>query len=176
MSIVRFPGFTPSEMEHSIPCAYPIMFAVAVVSDAKLIVELGTGQGYSTDAFLKAVKITDGVLYSVDKSEDEPVATTRNQLKDEDRVIFVVGDSVDFAHKWDKGNIDILLCDSDHSYEHVSRELSSWGRFNPRIIFVHDTWNPRVRCAPFYAAKDYAEKMGKTFIDLKIRMGLGIII
>lgn len=157
------------------------MLVASVFLNAKTVVELGTGQGSSGDMFVKAMKITGGRVYSIDIN---PNSIGRERLKDAERITLIIGDSIEVGKRWDKGDIDVLYCDSDHSYARVIGELETWGRFHPKIIFIHDTNGPpparqyrkdQPHAPPFIAAKEYAEKMGRTFINLLTPEGLGVI-
>jgi len=154
-----------------------ILYAATLAMRAKVVVELGTGFGHSALAFSDALKLTGGTLYTIDKDYDEGmVAYAKKYLKERDNIVMITSDSIEAANNWNKP-IDILFCDSDHSYNHVYGELVAWERFNPKIIFIHDTLSREGEKAdPYFAAKDYAEKRGKKFVNLGIPLGLGIII
>lgn len=142
---------------------------------AKKVVELGTGQGYSGGCFAIALRLTGGKLYSVDINAKNDVYEILKDYKD--IIEYIVDDSIKAGEKWDKGDIDILFCDSDHSYGRVIGELETWGRFNPKIIFIHDTLNVAKEIVdPYRAGTDYAEKHGKTFFNFPVPYGLGVII
>lgn len=156
--------------------------------DAKVVVELGTGWGHSTAAFTSALKNTGGMLYSVDLDFEElsyknimyasfqsRTEITRIAHKNNPYVEFIKGDSVEVGKKWDKGDIDILLCDTDHTYKTVSAELETWDVYNPMIIFVHDTYHNGGRTAPCKAAEDFAKRHKRLFVNHRFRNGLAII-
>lgn len=160
-----------------------IYLATTLIVNAKVIVELGTGAGNSTDAFLEGLKITGGILYSIDANPaDVKVKTTIDRLKNHPQFRFLVSDSVKAAKGWQK-TVDILLCDSDHSYKHVLAELEAWGKYS-KIIYVHDiikleTSYPlkRKKAPPYEACTKYAEKTGRIFYPLTgFGCGLGIVI
>jgi len=118
--------------------------------------------------------LTDGILYSIDLYPDrDPVKSTIERLRGERRIVFIKGDSVEVGKGWDKGDIDVLLCDSNHSYRHVLNELITWGK----VIFVHDTLRPEGGTGPPYdASKEYAERNGRKFLNLDFKHGLGLIV
>lgn len=150
-----------------------ILYITAVALDAKTIVELGTGTGGSGEAFAKAVEITGGRVYSVDIAE---CLETKNRLK-EYKITFIGADSLECERTWDKGDIDILLCDSDHSFKRVYDELTVWSKWHPKIIFIHDTLYPDGRIAPPYnAALEFSKKVGKKFLNFNFPHGLGVIL
>lgn len=154
-----------------------IFSVITKALNAKLVVELGTGMGFSCSAFISALKETGGILYSVDiNPEAADVKPTIQKYSGTDApVIFIQGDSVTVGRAWIKGDIDVLYCDSDHTYGHVLTELETWARYHPKIILVHDTL---VRGGeinePYKAIKEYAEREGKPFVNLTFTEGLGI--
>lgn len=158
---------------------YDLLFSVSVAINAKIIVEMGTGDGAygggSTHVFLEAVKITDGVLYSVDK---RPCKEVRERFSKENKVTFILSDSVEFGRQWKGGNIDILLCDSDHSRSHVFNELKTWEKFNPKVVFIHDISGPLQQVGePYKGIMDYlGERPDKKFIAFLMPNGLGMIV
>lgn len=168
---------------------YP-MFVATVLLKAKIVIELGTGPGNSTEMFIKAVKLTGGKVYSWDiNSEWSQKFMNRRSLSGDPAdslpsnyhkyITFNVGDSIEAGRKWDKGNIDVLYCDSNHGYRHVLTELEIWGKYNPKIIFIHDTGGPGTKMVlghPFRAGKEYAEKTGRIFFNLLTHHGVAVII
>lgn len=141
--------------------------------------ELGTGSGISADAFLTGLRITNGVLYSIDLyPEREPVKSTIQRLKSNTHFIFIHSDSVEVSKAWKNKKIDILYVDSDHSYDHVLEELTQWGKFEPQVTLVHDILGPDDnKGAPYFACEKYAEKSGVTFYPMTgFPCGLGVII
>lgn len=155
-----------------------VYFTTALALKAKVVVELGTGIGHSTESFLPALRLTDGRLYSVDVYPHGPggplmVKQTIQRLRGESRVTFISGDSVEVGKGWDKGDIDVLLCDTHNT----GPELEVWGRFNPKVIFVHDTLTANKEIGDTYhVAKAYAQRHGRVFFNLCIPFGLGVIV
>jgi len=149
----------------------------ALALKAKIVVELGTGNGCSADAFLAVLRVTDGVLYSIDLYPDSSeVRGTLERLKTKPRFVFIHGDSVEAGRNWNRGSIDVLYVDSDHSYEHVLEELTVWGALNPKVIFVHDILNEKnERGPPYFACEEYARRTGKVFFPMDhFPCGLGV--
>jgi len=166
-----------SNMEHLGP-----MFYICLLTKAKIMVELGTGHGDATSMFNEVGKITDGVVYTIDISSE---VLGRERLKNEPRVVFILSDSIKAAETWDKGDIDVLYCDSDHSYERVYGELMVWERFHPKVVFVHDTLLPDRKEAPqnwitlappYLAMRDYCKNSGRVFFCFNFPQGLGMIV
>lgn len=168
---------------------YPL-FIATVLLKAKTVIELGTGPGASLETFIKAVKLTNGRVYTWDiNPEYEKQFRNRRVIPGdpanslptnyEKYVTFNIGDSRPAGRKWNKGDIDVLYCDSNHGYPHVQEELEVWGQFNPKIIFLHDTGGPGTKMVighPIRAAMEYAKKKGRTFFNLLTHHGMGVII
>lgn len=173
-----------------------ILYMVTKALNAKIVVELGTGTGVSCRGFISALKETDGILYSIDialsKSYpkhyvcmDEPTRnvvrkTVEKLSKLGNPVVFISEDSIQAGKDWNKGDIDILYCDSEHTYEHVLNELETWSKHNPRIVLIDDTLNVGEKAGwinkPYKAAQDFARKNRKKFVNLNFLRGTGIII
>jgi len=140
--------------------------------NCKVVVELGTGSGYSTRAFLNALHHTGGVLYSVDLyPEKEPIKTTLTQFKDEKQAVFITGDSIEVGRQWKNGPVDIVLCDSDHAKERVMGELDVWNQYNPKLFLIHDIiyLSPTPHLAPPYdACLEWATKNKRKFVYIII--------
>lgn len=172
------------------PERHYLMFVATVLLKAKIVIECGTGPGGSLETFIKAVKLTGGRVYTWDINPEwskkfkarrsvpgDPADTLPSNY--EKHVTFNVGNSIEAGRAWDKGNIDVLYCDSNHGYNHVLSELEIWGKFNPKIIFLHDTGGPGTKMVlghPFRAAMEYAGKTGRTFFNLLTHHGVGVII
>lgn len=156
--------------------------ALAFALNAKVIVELGTGSGMSAQAFLNALRYTGGVLYSVDLyPEEHTVKETRSRFKDEKQIVFITGDSIEVGKTWDKGKVDIVLCDSDHAKDRVLGELEVWNQYQPKIFLIHDILyqSPTPHLAPPYeACVEFAQKHNRKFIyfDIPNTPSFGIII
>jgi predicted O-methyltransferase YrrM len=144
-------------------------YQLAVLTlNAKHVVELGTGQGWSLKYFLDALKITDGRITSIDLRPEAPdVSPTLERYKNEPKVTFMKGDSVEIGRNWNQGPVDIVLCDSNHSKEHVLNELNVWSQYSPKIMFVHDLYLPTGELAePYFACEEFARVTGKKFVIL----------
>lgn len=121
-------------------------------SNAKIVVELGTCGGASTEVILEACKIVGANLYTCDL---EIVKTWNGKVlgdiltKYGDICTFVHGDSVEFGKKWNDGEIDLLYIDTKHTQEHTKEELTVW-ESHVRIggwIVLHDTHEGSVKVA-----------------------------
>ena len=107
---------------------------------AKVIVETGLQLGKSTAIFLRALlRLGGGRLYTFEKDPDPMVVERlRTQFPKQDWQL-VVGDST--KQTWERGNIDLLYLDSDHSFDSVTGEIKAFGPHLSKkgIILTHDS-------------------------------------
>lgn len=113
-----------------------------------VVLELGTRTGFSTSAFLTAVEEKGGHVYSVDIK-----ARWGKMFDGHPQWTFIYGNSTD-QPAIDAGGlngqpIDVLLIDSDHSYAHVTYEITTWAHRVKQggVILFHDTDQDGVRRA-----------------------------
>jgi len=109
---------------------------------ARLIVELGSGDGESTFVLERIAKLWKAKLVSVDIEDRKEVSFYKDR-------IFVLEDDITFAGKF--GNwcgehhiepkIDILFIDTSHLFDHTVQEIHAWFPFlAPRSkVLFHDT-------------------------------------
>lgn len=154
--------------------ALRVLYIGTILVRALSVMELGTDKGVSTGVFLEALKETHGRLFSVDIA---PCEEARQRFKSNPQVDFIQDDSVEFASKWKRGNIDVLFCDTDHTYERTYNELSAWTRWRPKLIFVHDTFHNGVLQPPYYAMKKFVDESRPLYssTNLLVHCGLGIV-
>lgn len=120
-----------------LPHLYYEIYKKASAKKNSIILELGTHRGMSTLMFLQAVQENGGHVYSVDI--DEQYA----DLTDSQNWTFIHSDSTAVekivkSHPHLNDGIDILLIDSLHTKEHVSKEFWGWEPYlnkNALIIF-----------------------------------------
>lgn len=155
-----------------------VLYDSVLAINAKIVVELGTFQGSSTDALSRAVEKTGGKVYTIDNEiGGVPIAEAKQRLEGRANIEFIKGDSIAVGESWDKGDVDMVFCDSDHSYEQVMGELTVWEQYNPKIFLIHDTFYPDMTYAPpYYATMDYANKKQKKFFNIDNGQGLGVVI
>lgn len=107
----------------------------------KTILELGTGTGESTVAFLEAAKQIGGRVYSIDIDPCLEAHATVKAHGLEKYWTFIQGNSLEV--KWDRP-IDHLFIDTVHTYEHAIGELKKYEHYVSRggLITLHDivTW------------------------------------
>lgn len=156
----------PDEKAH-----FQAMFIACLAVNAKKIVELGSGSGDGCRVFNTVAKLTDGHVWSID-IDANPLAKTIH--KAEDRISWVNMDSVTAASLWDKGDIDVLYADTDHSYDRTVNEMVAWLKYHPKIIFCHDTlgFNGEV----YRGMVDFCKRSGKTLFNFNYVYGWAMIV
>jgi len=118
------------------------IFTECLNIEAKLIVELGVGDGESTFVFERVAKLWGAILVSVDIEDCRDVSNFRDR-------VFVRQDDISFAAAFDPWcrnrsmdpKIDILFIDTSHFYDHTAAEIRSWFPFladRAKVLF-HDT-------------------------------------
>lgn len=135
-----FPNNTLEELmiqDSSIHEHLNTLYMLTVEFDLKNIVELGTQFGNSTLALLYAAKEIDGNVTTIDV---DPCVSARKKIDDlnlNSLCTFIQSD--DTTIKWSKP-IDHLFIDSNHSYEHVTKQLKKYEPFLQKngIITLHD--------------------------------------
>lgn len=112
------------------------MFGLALGTRGSIYIELGVRSGTTTEPLLQAAKLNDGVLHSVDIS-DNPFGAS------DEHWVYHQKDAIEFLNDWDRRNLptpDLVYVDDWHSYDHVKKELEILDRIvSPRtIILLHD--------------------------------------
>lgn len=149
-----------------------LLKAVSRLVGARYFVELGTGPGEGTRAFIDCAEETDGHVWSIDKD----ATVGREGLEDHRRVTFLTGDTVRAAVAWTTP-VDVVYVDSDHSYAHALIELCVWSVHGPRVIFADDTLNENgTHGAPIEAVHDFCEKLGWRYVNVPVHSGLAILL
>lgn len=102
------------------------------------VLELGVREGIATSALLYGVEQNGGKVWSVDLNDRcSEVFRSHPNWK------FIHGNSLDVARLKSEGvpsELDLLFCDTIHTYEQVNLELKTWGpSVKPTgLIMVHD--------------------------------------
>lgn len=140
--------------------------------DLKNILELGTRTGESTIALLLATKQLGGKMTSVDIDSCDEAKKKVKDLDLEQYWNFIQGDDLNL--NWDE-QIDHLLIDTSHTYEHTLSELK---KFEPYVrkgglITLHDI----ISCPPVLKAiNDFISKRNDIrFYKFFHNNGLGIL-
>ena len=144
-------GYPRFNKDNDIVDHLPTLLFECNAAAPKLIVELGTRGGVSTQTLIGCARTNDAVMVSVDIDDCSHVA------KDA-RWSFVHSDDLKFAKKFpawcqEQGiepKIDFLFIDTSHEYDHTVAEIAAWFPFlaqKCRVAF-HDTnlcWVYRMR-------------------------------
>lgn len=139
---------TPSDIQHHLG----LLFSLAHGN----VLELGTRSGVSTAALLAGVERDGGHVWSIDLDDCSSVAAAHPQWT------FIQGSSTNpdlVASKTGDEPFDLILIDTEHTYEQAAAELALWG---PHVapggtIAMHDPETfPGVR----RAAQEFADARG----------------
>ena len=111
------------------------LFSIALATRGQYYIELGVRNGDTTKPLLEAVRINDGMLYSVDI---DPAPDIFSHHWD-----FHQKDAVEFLKNWERlqyPSPDFVYIDDWHSYNHVKKELEILDRIvTPKtVIVLHD--------------------------------------
>ena len=114
----------------------PAMFYETFITHPKLIVELGVRGGDSTYALSRAAEVFGAKLISVDITDCRNVSDYWNWE-------FVLSDAIEFIRRSKIRNIDVLLIDTSHKYEHTKQEIRHYFKRLSKnaLVMFHDT-NP----------------------------------
>jgi len=120
----------------------------------KTMVEIGVRGGISTNSFLyglrdRSNKHSHMRLYSIDINDCSGVVKDNTLKKYWE---FILGDSKKVIKTWDKGDIDVLLIDGDHSFEGVRDDFRFWEPYVKEggIILLHDVLWPHKGVIKFF--------------------------
>jgi len=130
-----------------------IQWSVRHVPPGGKIVEVGSYKGKSAVNFAYAVRKRggDATIFCVDtwrneniefaKNVDVFAAFEANVARDRDLIVPLRGRSEEVGAAWDRGPIDVLFIDGDHSYEGVVRDVEAWvPHVKPGgLVMFHDT-------------------------------------
>lgn len=136
------------------------------------ILELGSRDGVSTDAFLKGVEKRGGMVYSVDCDEawkdswtGHPQWKFIHAFSNEQEKILAAGVPKE---------LDVVFLDTEHSHELTQKELNLWvPKLKPDgVLMIHDTRQfPELR----RAVEEYAKEHGLITEFKEESTGLGIL-
>jgi len=125
---------------------YNLLFSVAIAAEPVTIVELGTGPGVSSLAFIRVIQYYNsirsekGILHSCDLNPvmQEPLK------KYKDIVNLHLMSTDDLSKLWDdkKESIDLLFIDADHSNEQSQKDFDNFSQYiKPNgLVLMHDTF------------------------------------
>jgi len=148
---VRNPGreLPPQLAQHATDTAdmrqnLPILYGIVAGLGAQSVLEIGTSDGTSTLAFLKAVSETGGHVTSIDIA-DVPVAKVLiEQYGLTARWTFLQGSSHDVLTRLVQENrvYDAIFVDGDHTRAGATRDFAQASRMLRKggVILTHDNW------------------------------------
>lgn len=120
----------------------PLLYAVAAGMGARRILEIGTSDGTSLLAFLKAAQETDGHVVSVDY-QDVPFAQALvDRYEVRSRWTFMKGDSHEILPRLvaQGERFDVILVDGDHSETGARQDIADVEKMliPGGVLFTHD--------------------------------------
>lgn len=104
------------------PPAGQLCYQIATLIDAKYIFEMGSGYGYSTAWFARALKErsgivpdTPGILYHVvwDEGMSKMAQDYLQRLGYQEYVEYQVGEAVEALEEFEEESLDLIFCDID---------------------------------------------------------------
>jgi hypothetical protein len=113
------------------PMAYHLPWLRSIAQQARVVVELGTGDGVSTTALLAAAPLS---LRTVDIKAC-PAQSDLEPLAERTMVEWIVASSLDV----EPIECDLLFIDTEHTGKQVFEELTRHGPLVRRWIALHDT-------------------------------------
>ena len=142
---------------------------------AQTIIELGAGQ--SSFALTAAASKTGGIVYSFDLTPESICRLFpegEGVLEGHPKFRFTAENDMFAVSKWSR-EVDFLLIDTSHTYEHTKFELEQWGNWvRPGgIIIMHDTSIHWIDCRR--AMTEYLEKTGYPAVHFPNQNGFSII-
>lgn len=130
-----------------------LQWSVGSVPPGGKIVEVGSYHGKSAVNFAYAVRKRggDATIFCVDTWRNENIEFARNVdvfarfeanvAPYRDLIVPLRGRSEEVGAAWDRGPIDVLFIDGDHSFEGVTRDVEAWvPHVKPGgLVMFHDT-------------------------------------
>ena len=176
---------TKSDINEHLELLYRMVAEIGV----QRIVELGARGGNSTVALVIGANETGGHVVSVDHGKGagyageqptwealtEASATITDKLGLGSYWTLVVKDDLEFAKEY-HDMIELLMIDTDHSYDQLKKELASWGTkvIDGGFIVIHDTVSfPEMNKAIWEFLDEHPSS---DYVEHKNCNGLGIII
>lgn len=154
-----------------------LLFEIALESESKNILEIGTGQCQSTRTMLSALKENKGgKLYSID------IGDRSERIPEDLKPYFVqiVGNShdIEIFNQVKDIEFDLMLIDGDHSYKGVKRDFETYVPLVKEggIILMHDICNKNEGVKDFWPEIKYP-KIALTYgkAAAGIIPGMGIV-
>jgi len=124
-----------------------LMYALTVGYKARRVLEIGTADGTSTLAFLKAASEIGGYVMSIDQQNCDCAHFLVNQFGFDPLWIFKRGDSHILLKELlqEKAEFDLILIDGDHSYQGAKQDIiDSCALLKPDgLLLIHDCYFAR---------------------------------
>ena|SRR3990167_95648 len=99
--------------------AWKLYRCAEAISKDGIIVEIGTFKGGSAMIMAAA---TEATIYTIDIVSQQII----EKVKEFPNINLICGYSKDIAAGWDKGEIDMLFIDGDHTYDLVMEDIKGW--------------------------------------------------
>lgn len=120
-----------------------ILYALTAGANARRVLEIGTSDGTSTLAFLKAASEIDGHVTSIDLDEVPVAEALINQFGLRSRWTFMRGNSHDILPQLRREDheFDLILVDGDHTYEGALKDVIDSAALlkDGGILLFHDS-------------------------------------
>lgn len=152
------------------------MHDLCVSENAQQVVELGVRTGVSTVAFLHAMDITGGHVWSCDIQPPQVPA----EVSQHPRWTCAVGDDLWLAGE--APECDVLFIDTSHAYQHTLDELNAYSAKARKVILLHDTQleHPDGVTGPPFPVRTavfdwHATNRGWAWMEFTHNHGLGVL-
>jgi len=155
-----------------------LIHLITKLKKPKLVVELGSGFGYSAYWFAKAMEDGKVVLIDYQEKNIEKAKELFEKTNLTDKAVFEVGDAVEIAKKYQ--NIDILFLDLEKSrYLEAIKQLENNLNQNALIIADNTLWygnvvNPQDNKSKIMA--QFNEYMFENYLSILIPIRDGVLI
>ncbi len=119
-------------MEHFLPRDVSALIAIVNILHRSnmLIVEIGSWKGYSTAHLATCIKHSGGVLYAIDKWEDENIRKTFEHnlvsLGLNGFVQLMQMASLEACKTFEDRSLDMVFIDANHTYKQFKDDLECW--------------------------------------------------
>src|SRR3990167_7241928 len=117
-----------------------LLFCLARIIDAKIIIETGYDAGYTTEA----LALTGAQIVGLDNLSEYPGAETIAQPKLEkySNITLLHDDALEYLKSREADSIDLIFIDDDHSEDHVKNEILEARRIVSAggVIVLHDVF------------------------------------
>ena len=124
-------------------CAAFLEGLASATPDPATVIEIGTYEGNSLVALLRGLAHHEEAhIWSIDLSDRvEADDLVRRAGLSADRYTRIVRDSAGVAAEWDRGPVDLVYVDGDHSQEGVESDIEVWGpHVKPGGLMVFDDY------------------------------------